>query len=71
MHTARLTRLTTGFSKKFANLKAAMNPHGMWYNFIRVHSSAWVTPGMEAGLPDRILGFEYLLNAAICLQNAG
>ena len=45
MQIRRLTRLTNGFSKKWANLKAALALYFAWYNFCRVQ----VTPAMEAG----------------------
>ena len=35
MHMRRLTRLTNGFSKKWANLHAALALHFAWYNFCR------------------------------------
>jgi transposase-like protein/IS1 family transposase len=50
----RLTRLTNAFSKKLANLKAAVALHFAYYNFCRVHKSLRVTPAMEAGLTDHV-----------------
>src|SRR5438874_2554644 len=50
----RFTRLTNAFSKKLANLKAAVALHFAYYNFCRVHSSLRVTPAMEAGITDHI-----------------
>ena len=41
---------TISFSKKLANLKAAVALHFAYYNFCRVHSSLRVTPAMEAGI---------------------
>ena len=35
MHLRRLTRLTNAFSKKWANLKAALALYFAWYNFCR------------------------------------
>jgi len=52
MQMRRFTRLTNGFSKKLANLKAALALHFAWYNFVRVHSTLRVTPAMEAGITD-------------------
>ena len=63
MQMRRFTRLTNGFSKKLANLKAAVALHFAWYNFVRVHRTLRVTPAMEAGLTDRIWGLENLLPA--------
>lgn len=50
MHVRRLTRLTNAFSKKLANLKAAMAMHFAWYNFVRIHKALRATPAMAAGL---------------------
>lgn len=52
MHIRHLTRLTNAFSKKWANLQAAVAPHFAWYNFVRVHQSLRATPAMEAGVTD-------------------
>jgi hypothetical protein len=60
----RFTRLTLGYSKKLANLKAAVALHFAYYNFCRVHSSLRVTPAMEAGLTDHIWSVAELLGAA-------
>jgi transposase-like protein/IS1 family transposase len=56
MQLRRLTRLTNAYSKKLANLKAAVALHFAFYNFCRVHSSLRVTPAMEAGLTDHVWG---------------
>jgi transposase-like protein/IS1 family transposase len=50
----RFTRLTLGFSKKLAHLKAAVALHFAYYNFCRIHSTIRVTPAMEAGITDHI-----------------
>jgi transposase-like protein/IS1 family transposase len=50
----RFTRLTNAFSKKLANLKAAVALHFAYYNFCRVHSSLRVTPAMEGGIADHV-----------------
>jgi hypothetical protein len=44
--------LTNAFSKKLANLKAAVALYLAWYNFVRVHSTLRVTPAVEAGITD-------------------
>ena len=54
MHMRRLTRLTNGFSKKWANLHAALALHFAWYNFVRVHQTLRVTPAMEAKVTDHV-----------------
>jgi IS1 family transposase len=61
MQLRRLTRLTNAFSKKLANLKAAVALHFAFYNFCRVHSSLRVTPAMEAGLTDHVWSVNELL----------
>jgi IS1 family transposase len=50
----RLTRLTNGFSKKFENLKAALNLHFSYYNFCRIHGSLGTTPAMKVGITDHL-----------------
>jgi transposase-like protein/IS1 family transposase len=57
----RFTRLTNAFSKKLANLKAAVSLHFAYYNFCRVHSSLRVTPAMEAGISDHVWTIQELL----------
>ena len=61
MRLRRFTRLTNGFSKKLANLKAAVAVLVTWYNFCRVHQTLRVTPAMEAGLSDHIWTIHELL----------
>jgi transposase-like protein/IS1 family transposase len=63
MQLRRFTRLTNGFSKKLANLKAAVAVFVAWYNFCRVHQTLRVTPAMEAGLTDHVWTFDELLAA--------
>ena len=50
----RFTRLTNAFSKKLANLKAALALHFAYYNFVRIHKALRVTPAMAAGVTDRL-----------------
>ena len=50
----RFTRLSNGFSKKLANLKAAVALHFAYYNFVRIHRTLRVTPAMEAGVTNRL-----------------
>jgi len=54
MSMRRFTRLTNGFSKKVANLKAAVALHFTYYNWVRIHQTLRVTPAMAAGLTDRL-----------------
>jgi hypothetical protein len=58
----RFTRLTNAFSKKLANLKAAVALHFAYYNFCRIHSSLRVTPAMEAGIADHVWSIAELVN---------
>jgi len=46
----RFTRLTNAFSKKRANLRAALALHFASYNLCRFHSSIRMTPAMKAGV---------------------
>jgi len=57
----RFTRLTNGFSKKLANLKAMLALFFAYYNFCRVHGSLRVTPAMAAGITDHVWGLEELV----------
>ncbi len=57
----RFTRLTNAFSRKLANLKAAVSLHFTWYNLVRIHRSLRVTPAMAAGLTDRVWAMADLL----------
>jgi len=61
MQMRRLTRLTNAFSKKFANLKAAVAVHCAHYNFMRFHRSVRATPAMAAGIADHIWTWNELL----------
>jgi hypothetical protein len=63
MQIRRLTRLTNGFSKKWANLKAAFAFFFAHYNFCRYHRSIRMTPAMESGLTSHIWTIEELLAA--------
>jgi IS1 family transposase len=55
------TRLTNAFSKKLANLKAALALHFAHYSFLRVHRTLRVTPAMEAGITGHVWTWEELL----------
>jgi IS1 family transposase len=61
MQLRRFTRLTNGFSKKLANLKAMLALYFAYYNFCRIHGSLRVTPAMEAGVADRVWDLRELL----------
>jgi hypothetical protein len=64
MQLRRFTRLTNAFSKKLANLQAAVALHFAFYNFCRVHTALRVTPAMESGLTDHIWTIAELLATA-------
>jgi hypothetical protein len=57
----RFTRLTNAFSKKLANLKAALALHLANYNFCRIHATLRVTPAMAAGITKRVWNLGDLL----------
>jgi IS1 family transposase len=50
MQMRRFTRLTNAFSKKWANLRAALALHFAHYDLCRIHSSIRCTPAMAAGV---------------------
>ncbi len=59
MSMRRFTRLTNGFSKKLANLMAAVSLHFMHYNFCRKHQTLkGQTPAMAAGVSDHVWSVE-------------
>jgi hypothetical protein len=62
----RFTRLTNAFSKKLANLKAALALHFAHYNFMQVHGTLRMTPAMEAGMTDYVWTWGELLS---CSEN--
>lgn len=61
MSLRRMTRLTNAFSKKFDNLKAALNLHFAYYNFCRIHGSLRMTPAMKAGIAGHIWSIEEIM----------
>lgn len=61
MQVRRMTRLTSGFSKKWANHAAALAIHFATYNFCRKHSTLKMTPAQAAGLTDHQWTLEELL----------
>jgi IS1 family transposase len=70
MSIRRFTRLTNAFSKKVENHAAAVTLWFMYYNFCRVHQTLRVTPGMEAGIADRVWSLEELVGL-LELESAG
>ena len=61
MHMRRFTRLTNAFSKKFMSHVHMVALYAVFYNFIRIHKSLRVTPAMQAGIANRVFGFEDIL----------
>ena len=61
MQVRRFTRLTNAFSKKLANLKAALALYFAYYNFVRIHGTLRVTPAMAAGVADRVWELDELI----------
>ena len=61
MQMRRFTRRTNGFSKKIENHACAVALYTMHYNYCRIHSSLRVTPGMAAGLTERVWELEELV----------
>ena len=67
MSVRRYTRLTNAFSRKLENHTAAFALYAFWYNFIRPHSAVRtknnnrITPAMAAGLTDRPMSFQDLV----------
>jgi transposase-like protein/IS1 family transposase len=63
-HLRRLTRLSNGFSRKRANLRAAMALFFVYYNFVKFHRSLRMTPAMAAGIALKPWEMVDLLKAA-------
>jgi IS1 family transposase len=61
----RFTRLSLGFSKKLANLRAAVALHVFHYNFCRIHGKLKRTPAMAAGVTERLWSIGDLFGATI------
>lgn len=64
MQQRRFTRLTSGFSKKLENHKAAVSLFVAHYNLCRVHETTRMTPAMALGVTDHIWSIGELINAA-------
>lgn len=61
MGNRRMTRLTNGFSKKWANHSAAFALQFAYYNYARIHETLGMTPAMKAGLEDHPWSMEELI----------
>jgi transposase-like protein/IS1 family transposase len=64
-HLRRFTRLSNGFSRKKANLRAALALYFAYYNFCRMHKSIRMTPAMSAGLARKPWSMADLVRAAM------
>ena len=60
----RFTRLSNGFSRKKANLRAALALYFAYYNFCRMHKSIRMTPAMAAGIARKPWSLADLLEAS-------
>lgn len=61
MSMKRFTRLSNAFSKKLANHRHALSLYFYFYNWCRIHKTLRVSPAMAAGLTDKLLSFEDLI----------
>ncbi|MBV8978684.1 MAG: DDE-type integrase/transposase/recombinase [Alphaproteobacteria bacterium] len=61
----RLTRLSSGFSKKYENHCAAIALYATHYNFCRVHETLRITPAMHLGVTDHVWSISELIGAAL------
>jgi hypothetical protein len=63
-HLRRMTRLSNGFSRKRANLRAALALFFVYYNFCKFHRTVRMTPAMAAGITRKPWPLTDLLKAA-------
>jgi transposase-like protein/IS1 family transposase len=68
-HLRRFTRLSNGFSRKKANLRAALALYFAYYNFCRMHKSIRMTPAMAAGIARKPWSLADLLAACQSFVN--
>jgi hypothetical protein len=59
-----MTRLSNGFSRKRANLRAALALYFAYYNFCKFHKSIRMTAAMAAGIARKPWRLADLLKAA-------
>jgi hypothetical protein len=62
-HLRRMTRLSNGFSRKRANLRANLALFFAYYNFVKIHRSIRMTPAMMAGIAQAPWSMSDLLRA--------
>ena len=65
MQQRRFTRLTSGFSKKLDNHRAAVSLYVAHYNLCRVHETLRITPAMALGIADHIWTIGELIQASL------
>lgn len=63
MSMRRFTRLTNGFSKKLESHIYAISLYFVFYNWVRIHKTLKVTPAMAAGLTDKLVSWEQIIEA--------
>ena len=56
-----MTRLSNDFSRKRANLRAALALYFAYYNFCKMHKSIRMAPAMKAGITRKPWGMADLL----------
>jgi hypothetical protein len=59
-----MTRLSNGFSRKRANLRAALALFFAYYNLCKIHGSIRMTPAMKAGITRKPWSMADLMRAA-------
>jgi transposase-like protein/IS1 family transposase len=64
-HLRRMTRLSNGFSRKRANLRAAFGLFFAYYNLVKIHGAIRMTPAMKADLTRKPWSMAELLAAAV------
>ena len=62
MHMRRFTRLTNGFSKKFESHVHMVALYAVFYDFTKIHKTLKVTPAMAAGITDKLMSMEDIVN---------
>lgn len=61
MSMKRFARLSNAFSKKLASHRHALSLYFYFYNWCRIHKTLRVTPAMAAGLTDKLMGLEDMI----------
>ncbi|HVT60012.1 MAG TPA: hypothetical protein VHR45_16645 [Thermoanaerobaculia bacterium] len=64
-HLRRMTRLSNGFSRKRANLRAAFALFFAYYNLVKIHRAIRMTPAMKADLTRKPWSMADLMAAAV------